>query len=951
MSIVNKKILYAIFALIILLIIAFAWSFFSIRPAYTISQAAVPSITNLVSYWNFDEGSGTKAYDYMKLNNATLYNNPVWVNGKIGKALKFNGSNYVEAPFSSSLNLSKQITITAWINPSSITSYSRVVTKSHTSDALPYTLYGLLFDNANHIRLEIAKGGTQNAVNGKTTIPLSTWTFVVGTYDGSTMKIYVNGVLDTSSSLKGSIDTNNMPLSIGRSGFGSDYFTGMIDEVQIWNRALTAGEVLNEYNSVVHLVSYWKFDNNALDSLGNNNHGTVYGATYTTGKAGNALNFDGIDDYVNISDSNSLDITNFITIEAWINPFSWSSTFPRIVSKEASTSAAPYALELNSSGKSVDLCLDTGGGEKCVDSGANSISLKQWYHVAGTWNGTHSQIYVNGNLKKTLAQSGSMAATSNDILIGNNPSKNRQYNGTIDEIKIWNIALTAGGVLNEYNSTVQICSDGTPYDSCNVSNKPKYCSGGTLINKCSQCGCPSSQSCNATTNACYIPTTAQFQVTVDSSKVIGTNNLSLGFHLDWERPNYFIDPSRQVYRNLAKDSNFKLVRVFDYRSTSSYGYANIMPCTSWSSATKKCASWNWTTVDSLTDAIFSVGAEPLFVLGAAWAPISSRIPAGMPINSSTGLPNPDEYANYAKEWVNHFKLTGKPVRYYELLNEPYHWYDSPSPNAQKLKDVVNWWNAAARAMRAVNSQIYISNDALTQKEMLDYWVNYGDNVDSLNFHKYDSGNPGQNYNDAQMFSRAESFMFDDSSSWYGVDTARQIWYNKRGKWLPVMATEFNFNFTPYPSVQNMTGAVWTSLVIRKAILKGLNYVTYFEFSDGPNAGAELGMINYSNNKPWYPYYVQKIIGTNLTVGDSIVNSSSNYNNVSSIAWIDNGKLNILLIHKSPETKTISLSGVSGAFTYQKIDNTYPYNNAQIQKGTINAGDTITLKGYTVMLLQ
>jgi hypothetical protein len=498
------------------------------------------------------------------------------------------------------------------------------------------------------------------------------------------------------------------------------------------------------------------------------------------------------------------------------------------------------------------------------------------------------------------------------------------------------------------------CSDLTPYGYCS-STKPKYCSSGTLINNCTYCGCPTGQSCNTTTKSCYTPVTAQYQVTVDSSKVIGTNNLLLGFHLDWERPNYFIDPGRQAYRNLAKDANFKLVRVFDYRNTSLYfpQYANIMPCTSWNSASKSCASWNWTTVDNLTNAIFSVGAEPLFVLGAAWAPISSRIPPGMSINSSTGLPNPDEYAVYAAAWVSHFKQTGKLVRYYELLNEPYHWYGWPDPNNpnQKLKDVVAWWNAAARAMRAVDSQIYISNDALTQRALLNYWVNYGDDVDSIDFHKYDSGEPGQNFTDAQMFSRAESNIFENSSNWYGIDTARQIWYNKRGEWLPVMSTEFNFNSTPYPSVQNMTGAVWTSLVIRKAMLKGMNYLTYFEFSDGPNPGAELGMINYSNNKPWYPYYVQKMIGPNLAVGDSIVNSSSNYNNLSSIAWNHNGKLNILLIHKSTVSKTISLSGVSGTFSYQKIDNTYPYYNAQIQTGTINAGDVITLNGYTVMLLQ
>jgi hypothetical protein len=165
---------------------------------------------------------------------------------------------------------------------------------------------------------------------------------------------------------------------------------------------------------------------------------------WINGTKGSALSFDGIDDYVKIKDSDSLDATNAISIAVWFYPISWSSSFPRIVSKEASATASPYALELNSSGKSVTLCLDTGAGEKCLDSGINTISLNQWYYVVGTWNGTRSKIYVNGQLKNTASQTGTMVATTNDLLIGNNPSKNRQFNGIIDEVKIYKYTLPSG---------------------------------------------------------------------------------------------------------------------------------------------------------------------------------------------------------------------------------------------------------------------------------------------------------------------------------------------------------------------------------------------------------------------------------------------------------------------------------------------------------------------------
>jgi hypothetical protein len=141
------------------------------------------------------------------------------------------------------------VTIATWINPTATTSYSRIVAKSHTSNTTPYTLYGLLFDNANHIRLEIASKSSHVGVNGSTAIPLNTWTYVVGTYDGSTMKVYVNGNLDGSVSQTGPIDTNTMPLSIGRSGFSANYYSGKIDEVKIWNRALTIDEIKKDYST------------------------------------------------------------------------------------------------------------------------------------------------------------------------------------------------------------------------------------------------------------------------------------------------------------------------------------------------------------------------------------------------------------------------------------------------------------------------------------------------------------------------------------------------------------------------------------------------------------------------------------------------------------------------------------------------------------------------------
>jgi hypothetical protein len=119
----------------------------------------------------------------------------------------------------------------------------RIIAKSHTTNTRPYTMYGLLFDDTNHLRMEIAVDSHQNAVNGQTQISEDDWIHVAGTYDGMKMRLYLDGVLDASSSLMGSIDSNTMPITIGASGFNDDYFYGIIDEVRIYNRALNEIEI------------------------------------------------------------------------------------------------------------------------------------------------------------------------------------------------------------------------------------------------------------------------------------------------------------------------------------------------------------------------------------------------------------------------------------------------------------------------------------------------------------------------------------------------------------------------------------------------------------------------------------------------------------------------------------------------------------------------------------
>jgi len=111
------------------------------------------------------------------------------------------------------------------------------------------------------------------------------------------------------------------------------------------------------------------------------------------------------------------------------------------------------------------------------------------------------------------------------------------------------------------------------------------------------------------------------------------------------------------------------------------------------------------------------------------------------------------------------------------------------------------------------------------------------------------------------------------------------------------------------------------------------------------------MINEDDNQPWYPYYVHRMIGSNMGLGDEIAETESTSDDVRTIAWIHDGKLMILLICKVAEPRMISFEGIAGQFNIMWIDGSIPYTSPAVQETTINVGDRIEINGYTVMLLK
>lgn len=254
-------------------------------------------------------------------------------------------------------------------------------------------------------------------------------------------------------------DENNLPFILGDNVFSynilfqednENIIKIVVDDV-IANRLIN-GHELRVYGDIISpsgLVGLWHFQNDALDESGNNNHGTITGATFVAGKIGKALSFDGVGKKVDVLDANSLDLTTGLTISVWIKLLDEANKHPpsmpnRIVVDKPNA----YTLFHNDQKGSFELAVVIGGVQKF--SGrffASTEEFTDFIHVVVTYDGANMKGYINNSLKIITAQTGNIDTSANGIVIGNNE------HSIIDEPRIYNRALTASEITDLFNST------------------------------------------------------------------------------------------------------------------------------------------------------------------------------------------------------------------------------------------------------------------------------------------------------------------------------------------------------------------------------------------------------------------------------------------------------------------------------------------------------------------
>ena len=231
----------------------------------TVQNAALTPASGLVGYWKFDNASGTTATDNSgNGNNGALVGDATWGIGYLNGGLSLDGqSGYVRVPSTPNLEqVSNAVTICAWINFGTNITYTAgdmqdVVRKviSESTNLPPYSAYDLVIQSFGNRILEVRMGVTRASDLTRGTSGWSKahtygyWYHLAGVYDGSTVQIYVNGVLESSTSFSGTLLQTSQPLCIGRYGTVGEAMNGIVDDLHLYNRALSATEIETLFNA------------------------------------------------------------------------------------------------------------------------------------------------------------------------------------------------------------------------------------------------------------------------------------------------------------------------------------------------------------------------------------------------------------------------------------------------------------------------------------------------------------------------------------------------------------------------------------------------------------------------------------------------------------------------------------------------------------------------------
>ena len=405
-------------------------------------------------------GIGNTIYDLVNTSIGGTFINGASIDPTNNRSIYIDGVNdYVAFPVNTSLNFGAgDFTVNVWLKASSVTLYGTIFALDNTSSGSGILMY--TEQTTGTFRTWCA-GVTKV---GTTRICTNAWTQVTLTRTSGTCRQYVNGVLDDSYSAAGSI-TSNHNLRIGYPYIDNYPFFGYFGQVQAYNRALSASEILNQYNR--NIKKYVATENSVNDGLvlnfdpansrsypgigitinnlsGIGNTGVLTNGPTFSQLNGGTISFDGSNDYIQII--NEIPPLSTFTIDLWIN-----SVVPadghRIIFDGYNTFRVSIL-----SGKYM---VGAGNGSTWINFYLYSVRnpiYNTWEHICWTWDGSKSKLYLNGAFEAEQS-SAAFSTISGELRLAGFVQGGYNWNGKLSASKIYNRALSSTEVLQNYNAT------------------------------------------------------------------------------------------------------------------------------------------------------------------------------------------------------------------------------------------------------------------------------------------------------------------------------------------------------------------------------------------------------------------------------------------------------------------------------------------------------------------
>ena len=350
-------------------------------------------------------------------------------------------------------------TLSTWVKWNNLTGSNEAIFSTRQNGLASSTGFDLyITDSGGNLRARTYKG---NGIGAQVIISTSTygittgvWYNIVCIYNSGTLSVSINDGAVFSGSASGNYTASGVNPTIGKWRNGSSYHDGNIDEVAIWGTDETANISTISTSPVVDLTSL-----SPIVWLRNGDNGSYKSPQWLIPENSNkdkvsnySFEFDGVDDYIDIGNPASLQITGNMSISAWVKT-SDTGAYEIIVGKDDVGSNRSYYLYKSSTQKAKFYIYTSGVGANV--EGTSAISDGNWHHILAVNDGTDLKIYVDGALEGTNSGGGgAIDNTSVNIEIGRRAGVlgvRGNWTGSIDEVAIWNSDQSAN-VASIYNS-------------------------------------------------------------------------------------------------------------------------------------------------------------------------------------------------------------------------------------------------------------------------------------------------------------------------------------------------------------------------------------------------------------------------------------------------------------------------------------------------------------------